>query len=239
VKHLLGREGRAQVSRFVASRPLVALDYDGTLAPIVSDPDRALMSARTESLLREVSRRFPCAIVSGREAAGLRPLLSRVAVARVVGNHGVRGRFSQLVSSWSRSVEASLGGEPGLLLEHKRASLSIHYRAARDRRRARERVMAAVATLEEARLVRGKLVVNVLPARGGHKGEAVSRLRAQLGRRSVIFIGDDVTDEDVFALDADWLLAARVGRSARSRARWFLRSQREVDALLELLLSCR
>jgi trehalose 6-phosphate phosphatase len=89
------------------------------------------------------------------------------------------------------------------------------------------------------RVVAGKLVVNVVPERAPHKGDALLALREK-ERPTAIYVGDDVTDEDVFVLDEPGaLVSARIGRSVRSAAPYYLRDQREMDTLLEVLARAR
>jgi trehalose 6-phosphate phosphatase len=86
----------------------------------------------------------------------------------------------------------------------------------------------------------GKLVVNLLPDGAPHKGIALEELRAREGADTAVFVGDDVTDEDVFELDRPGkLLGIRVGQSRSSAAPFYIRNQLEVDALLERLVACR
>ena len=97
---------------------------------------------------------------------------------------------------------------------------------ARDPRRRRARW----ATV---RLIGGKQVVNILPAGAPHKGLALERARARLGCDTAVYVGDDETDEDVFALDRPGrLLGIRVGRKRSSSAASYVRAQAEIDRLL-------
>jgi trehalose 6-phosphate phosphatase len=86
----------------------------------------------------------------------------------------------------------------------------------------------------------GKLVVNLVPRGAPHKGMALERLRESLHCDTALYVGDDQTDEDVFALDDPGrLLTIRVGEKTTSRASFFLRDQACIDVLLERLLSLR
>jgi trehalose 6-phosphate phosphatase len=243
VKHLFGRDGRAELARFIHAGTLVAFDYDGTLAPIVTDPKAAWMRARTVQLVRAVARRYTCVVVTGRERKDVMRFLDDVPFAHVVGNHGgqLDGRsaspFRKRVASWARRLEAELASVRGIFVEHKSASVSVHWRGAPDEAGARVAIAKAVARIEGARVTPGKKLTNLVPRDAPDKGWAVAHMRERLGCRRVLFAGDDVTDEDVFALRARWLLSVRVGRRLRSAAAWYLRDQREVDRLLEALLT--
>jgi trehalose 6-phosphate phosphatase len=87
------------------------------------------------------------------------------------------------------------------------------------------------------RVVPGKLVVSIVPARAPNKGDAVLDLRSRERADIAIYVGDDATDEDVFRIDQPGrLLGIRIGEAQNSAAAYFLRSQREVDRLLRRLV---
>ncbi len=117
----------------------------------------------------------------------------------------------------------------------------LHYRQAPDKRAARAAIDAAIAALPvPMRLVPGKLVVNLVPAEAPHKGDALQALCARTRAAAALFVGDDVTDEDVFALGSrGGLVGVRVGRSRTSAAPYYIRDQRAVDILLTRLIALR
>jgi len=87
--------------------------------------------------------------------------------------------------------------------------------------------------------VPGKCVLNLVPAQAPHKGEALIDACRRLRCASAIFVGDDVTDEDVFQMKVPRglrVLGVRVGKSASSRAKFYVRGQAEMDELLKVLL---
>lgn len=232
------------LERFAASHPAVVLDYDGTLAPIVAEPRRAFMRPSTRDLLRQVAHRYPTAILTGRTRADVSRLLSGVDVAKIVGSHGSdwgrsTARMESLVSSWRAVVERSLRHVQGVTIEDKRCSLALHYRQSRNKRRARAAIAHSIRDLAGVRVVPGKLVINLLPERALHKGMALARLRQILDRRTAIYAGDDVTDEDVFALREPDVLAVRVGKSRDTQARFYIPRQRDIDRFLRALITAR
>jgi trehalose 6-phosphate phosphatase len=129
----------------------------------------------------------------------------------------------------------------GVDVEDKRFSLAVHYRRSRRKRDARKAIYDTVNALPfRMRTIPGKLVVNVVPERAPHKGDALLELRAKEGADTAIYVGDDATDEDVFMLDQPGrLLSIRVGLARSSSASYFLRNQREIDALLARLARLR
>jgi trehalose 6-phosphate phosphatase len=245
MRYLLARANRDVLEQFACSRTLLGFDYDGTLAPIVRDPDRAALRPSTRRLLREVARAYPCVVISGRSRADVRRRLRGILLAEVIGNHGgepwhASARARREVRRWLTRLQDRLGGIPGVVIEDKGLSLSVHYRRAREKSRARARILAAAARLREASVKAGKLVVNVLPAGAPDKGQALVRTRALLGCDTAVYLGDDETDEDVFALDQPGqLLAVRVGRKQGSSAAYYIRRQTEIDRVLKSLLGSR
>ncbi len=242
MKWVLGREGRATLARFTRRRLLVALDFDGTLAPIVADPARAAPRARTRAALRRVAARYPCVVISGRSRRDLLPRLRGLGLRQVIGNHGGEPspRARQLrarVRRWRASLSRSLRGLAGVTIEDKGLSLAVHYRGAPDLARARGRIQDAASRLAGSRTLGGKCVVNVVPREAAHKGAALEAERLRLGCDAAVYVGDDETDEDVFADRARGRLGIRVGRAAASRAGYYLRDQGQVDLLLEALAS--
>jgi len=219
----------------------VAFDYDGVLAPLVTAPDGRAMRPATLGLLREVARRYPVAVVSGRAFRDLSRLVPGRGIIRV-GNHGfelgraipVPRRVLSQVAEWEGEVTRRLGGTGGWHVEHKRSTLSIHYGMGRDWRQVERAVRAAGRALPGARLLPGKKVLNVIPSSFPTKGDAVRRLLSRLRLDVALFLGDDLTDEDVFRVGEPMVVGVRVGAGA-SLARWRLRSQEDVDEVLERL----
>jgi trehalose 6-phosphate phosphatase len=118
--------------------------------------------------------------------------------------------------------------------------LALHYRQARERTSTRRAVLAAARSLHNVRLVGGKLVVNCLVPDAPHKGLAVERERLHFACDTVIYVGDDETDEDVFQIDRPGqLLSVRVGLKRSSAASYYIRSQAEIDKLLQTLVAAR
>lgn len=246
MRYLLGARTREILAQYAWSKVLLAFDFDGTLAPIVRVPGDAALRSATRRLLRELCARYPCAVISGRSRDDLRSRLDGVPVPYLVGNHGIEPsqdllRFEIATAALRERVSATLGDEPGVEIEDKRYSLAIHYRRARSKSSARAAIARSVATLGgSVRNIGGKFVVNVLPEGAPHKGIALEALRDRHGADTAIYVGDDATDEDVFALDRPGrLLCVRVGRSSRSHAAYYLRDQRDVDRLLRELVRLR
>jgi trehalose 6-phosphate phosphatase len=180
-------------------------------------------------------------VISGRAQPDTLRRLRGVGVHQVVGNHGAElqrasRRLLAQVRRWRPALAERLAWLPGVRIEDKRFSLAVHYRRSGDKGRARAAILAAAAGLGDVRLVGGKQVVNILPAGARDKGAALERERSRRRCATAIYVGDDETDEDVFGLDRpEQLLTIRVGRRRGSAAAYYIRSQREIDALLRAL----
>jgi len=245
VKDILLARHRPALERLAHARALLAFDYDGVLAPLVRDPDGARMRPSTRRLLVRVARAWPVAVVSGRAYAHTARLTEGL-VPVVVGNHGyelghartVPPSVLRQVGRWRDALARDLEGVRGVFIEDKRSTLSVHYGLERRWRSVEEAVHREAARLDGARLVRGKKVLNVIPAGFPDKGDAIRALLRKLGLETALYAGDDVTDEDAFALGPPLVLGVRVG-PGRSRAPFRLSTQDRIDELLEILLELR
>jgi trehalose 6-phosphate phosphatase len=242
MKSLLAPQNRPVLRRMTRGRVLLAFDFDGTLAPIVAEPARAHLRPRTRSLLADVARKYPCVVISGRNRADVVRRVAGIPLHQVLGNHGIEPSPAlpaarRAVRRWLACLEPRLEGVAGIVFDNKGATLAIHYRKSRNRPAALKAILAATADLSEARVLKGLLVVDLLPKGAPNKASALQFEMRRLHCRSALYLGDDQTDEDVFALSQRLpLLAVRVGRRPRSLAPYYLAGQADVDALLMKLV---
>jgi trehalose 6-phosphate phosphatase len=244
MKNILS-EGQAAIERVARERMVIVFDFDGTLAPLVPDPDEARMGDSTRTLLRLVALLHPCAVISGRARADVTRRLEGVPLVAIVGNHGaeagrgpVDGTVRARVAGWAESARSRLRGVPGVEIEDKGLSLAVHYRRAADPEAAERAVAKATRALKGARVFRGHAVVNVVPPSLHDKGAALARVLSRVGRSTAMYVGDDTTDEDAFR-SASVEVSVRVGHSTGSAAAYFVPSQPDVDDLLRCLVRCR
>ena len=243
--YLFSQPNHDLLEMFAWSNVLLAFDYDGTLAPLVNEPAHATMRASTRRLLARASQLYPCVVITGRAKADALARLGNVEVCRVVGNHGAEpsphgDAIRRRVRRWLPVLKARLAHRQGVRIEDKGFSVAVHYRHARERNATRRAVLTAARSLKDVRLVGGKLVVNMLVPDAPHKGLALERERTHFGCDTVIYVGDDETDEDVFQIDRPGqLLSIRVGRKRTSAAPYYIRNQAEIDRLLEALVAVR
>lgn len=246
MKRILTADNIDVLAQFAWTHGLVAFDFDGTLAPIVEDRTLSCLRPRTRVLLDRVAKLYPCAVIANRTRADVLSRLEGITVKHIVGNHGIESAdsnesFENEIASILPKIEESLRHEQGVDIENKRHSIAIHYHRSRRKMAARATILAAIAAQENSlRVIPGKLVINVTPNNAPNKGDALLSLRELEGADIALYVGDDVTDEDVFQLDQPGrLLCIRVGHSRRSAAPWCLRDQREMDILLETLVELR
>lgn len=245
MKNILLPAHRRILEQFARSNVLLAFDFDGTLTPIVTLPERAHLRPATSRLLGDLTNLYPCVVISGRARAGVLERLRDIPVHGVVGNHGIEpwgasARLKKTVERWRPLLEERLSRLRGVSIEDKVFSISVHYRLSREKRKARAAIMEAAAALNDVRVIGGALVINLLPRDAPHKGIALERERERLGCDRAIYVGDDETDEDVFALrPSARFLTIRVGASPSSAAAYYLQGQAGVDGLMRHLLLAR
>ncbi|EGJ12120.1 MULTISPECIES: trehalose-phosphatase [Rubrivivax] len=245
-RHLFSPEGHAAFDALCRRDPLLAFDFDGTLAPIVARPEDARISAALSRRLAQLAARRPLAIVTGRAVDDVRPRLG-FEPGWIVGNHGAENTIEPASAETLQALDTLrqrlADAEPalaaaGVRIEDKQHSFALHYRLARDRDAALAEIDARLGTLDTGlRRFGGKCVVNVVGADAPDKADAVFSLVAAAGCDSALFVGDDLNDEVVFERAPLHWLTLRVGREPTSQARFFLDSQSEVAQLLEQLLA--
>ncbi len=242
MRYLFGPGGARRLAALVATDPLFAFDFDGTLAPLTEQPSRAHMRPGTRRRLTRLARRHPVVIISGRALADVEPRFAGIPVAGATGNHGLEPwaelpELERLVAGWRERLEAELGHLPGVMIQDKHWSLTIDYRHAPDLERTAKIIQDLCLRLPRARLLGGRHAdYNIAPDGPVNKGTALTKYLQKFRRRTALYVGDDRTDEDVFRLSNEDLMSVRVGDRRGSAAAFFLREQPEIDRLLTLLL---
>ena len=184
-------------------------------------------------------------MISGRALADISARVAGIGARHVFGNHGLEwsggtSRPRAQVRRWVHQLTEPLTGHPGVVIEDKTHSVSVHYRSAPDQARALRFILPIVRMLPDVRVISGAAAVNLLPKDGANKGIALRRALDASGCETAIYVGDDETDEDAFAaLEPDKLLSIRIGPSATSRARYHIESQQSIDLLLRALIEAR
>lgn len=246
--YLLAGKGRRELEGLAKGRSLYAFDFDGTLAKIVSNPDAARLGRSVRFWLETLAKRAPTAVISGRSLSDLRSRIG-TSVPYLIGNHGSEGphvvqedmrHIRETCHRWAQLITDRFQAEldqSGVFIETKSYSFSFHYRTVEQRDKARTLISRIVTELSPPpRIVPGKSVVNVMPTTARHKGTALQECMRQLGCATALYVGDDATDEDVFALRDPRVLTVRIGKKNASSARFFLTRQSEIAQVLRLIV---
>ncbi|MBK5265824.1 MAG: trehalose-phosphatase [Acidimicrobiia bacterium] len=224
-------------------RLLVACDYDGTLSPIVDDPSTAIPHAPAVVALVELAelKDVGAAIVSGRSLRTLATFVKTPPSVVLIGDHGawpsvVDSEAGQMVAAISEALSAVAADFDGAVVEPKSLGAAFHYRHVSDKDQA-SAAARAVATRFGARVIEGKQVVELVLGEGD-KGAAIRRLQLRESYDCIVFFGDDVTDEDVFAVLGDDDVGVKVG-DGPTLARYRVADPVEVAQSLEILVAER
>lgn len=198
----------------------VFLDYDGTLTPIVDDPDAAVLSDPARQAIARLAEVVPVAVVSGRDRADVE---SRVGLADLIyaGSHGFDiagpgwthrhpgGAEAQpALAAAASSIEAEIGAVPGAIVERKAYAVAVHFRMVEPGLvpTIDAAVDAALAAYPGLRRTTGKMIFELRPDVAWDKGAALLFLldHLHLNRPDVapIYVGDDDTDEDALRVVA-------------------------------------
>ncbi|KAF5740213.1 trehalose-phosphate phosphatase C isoform X1 [Tripterygium wilfordii] len=213
------------VSSSKGKQIVMFLDYDGTLSPIVEDPDRAFMTKEMREAVRDVARYFPTAIVTGRcrdKVCGFVKLPGLY----YAGSHGMdikgpskctynednQGVLFQPASEYLPMIEEvyktlleCTKSIPGVKVENNKFCASVHYRCVDENMWGglAEQVRVVINNYPKLRLTEGRKVLEIRPTIKWDKGKALEFLLESFGYADSndvlpIYIGDDRTDEDAF-----------------------------------------
>jgi len=210
-----------------APRLIVALDFDGTLAPFADDPSEvgALPGSWAAVLTLQRAKDTEVVLVSGRPLGSLAAVTHAPAEMALVGSHGVEwrvdGHDEAALTDDEVARVARIGAAldevgtrfPGVVIEHKPAGHGVHTRRV-SAEVAAEANAAASRVAHDADadvLERGGKDIVEFAVRHVTKGDAIARLRDLRGADAVFFAGDDVTDEDGFRVLGDGDVGVKVG----------------------------
>ncbi|MBP1325715.1 trehalose 6-phosphate synthase/phosphatase [Leucobacter exalbidus] len=248
-----------RIRRLAAAPQLtVAIDFDGTVAPLVKRPADARILPRAQQAL-DVLREAPgvqVVLLTGRSLAGLAEtqvasdgwIISGSHGAELMGLPGTTGvetlapptdEEREALQRAQRRVHRALGQVPGVRFEEKPFGFAVHTREVKDEIEAEELLTAAVEIGEAAGLhTRAGKRVREMSVRESNKGDVLNRIRAALPLAPVLFLGDDVTDEDAFAVLGHDDLGIKVG-DGETAATQRVADPASVAAVLAMLAELR
>lgn len=237
----------------------VFLDYDGTLTPIVATPDLAVLSQEMRETIKALSGYYKVSIVSGRATDDVRGKVQLDGIF-YAGSHGFEivdpagkveiSKEAQAARPMIDEVHAKLSARlkdvEGALVEHVKYTISAHYRLVSDADfpRVENAVEDILKEYSGLRKTSGKKVFEIRPKIDWHKGKAVEWILNVLeyhpDKHMVIYVGDDVTDEDAFAAlegKGFGILVAETPRA--SKARYVIKDTQDVKKVLESLIGMK
>lgn len=229
------------------SRILLLLDFDGTLAPIVKEPSKAVLPAKIKQWLTKLSSRkgIKVGIVTGRSLEDIR---KRVGLKNLIyaANHGMEifynGKFllrkglayKKPLRVLAGELRDSLSNIAGVIVENKGLSVAVHFRKTNVKRRpAVKKIVKKLSKpyLEKHKLqlTTGKMILEIRPAKLWNKGKAVLWIWTRLSPKyTPIYIGDDATDEEAFKALRPHGSTIRIGKRKNSHAELFINSIEEI-----------
>jgi len=246
-----------QINKF--NRFFICLDYDGTLTPIISHPDEAVLSGNMKTILDDISNigNTYVTIVTGRSYTDIR---QRVMLDNIyyAANHGfeihgpdISRTFTD--SQWQMKLQemcsvlnTNLNRYKGVWIEPKGLTASVHFRQADENEldNIEESFFEVLKNYENYFISKGKKVFEIRNTSEWNKGKAVSFLGRYLfgdaWEKTVftMYIGDDTTDEDAFRLIKKFGTGIKVtGKEFNNtHARYFLRTVSQVEDFLSWFL---
>jgi trehalose 6-phosphate phosphatase len=211
-------DGLQALDVIAGRRPAVFFDFDGTLSEIVEKPDAARLVAGAAEALTSLAAQCPVAVLSGRDLADVRQRIGLPGIwyagshgFELTGPDGAHHENAEAAASIpvleraSAELADQLGHIPGVVVEHKRFGVAVHYRNA-----ARDRIGEVAAAVRRAgqrtalRVTTGREVIELRPDVDWDKGKTLRwvldnvRDDERPGPLSPIYLGDDITDEDAF-----------------------------------------
>ena len=211
-------DGLAALDLVTERRPAVFFDFDGTLSEIVNDPDSARLADGAADALTALSAQCPVAILSGRDLADVRQRIGLPGLwyagshgFELTGPDGAHHQNAEAAASVPVLAQAAaeladeLGDIPGVVVEHKRFGVAVHYRnAERDRVGEVAAAVRRVGQRTALRVTTGREVIELRPNIDWDKGKTLNwvldyiRDNEGSGPLLPIYLGDDITDEDAF-----------------------------------------
>lgn len=240
-----------QISEFPGC--FLILDFDGTLSAIAQTPARAFLPKKTQRLIKKISLLIPIAVVSGRKLSDIK---KRVMICGLIyaGNHGLEWEIDGQVGSKKipalqrralsvvkkRLLELEKNF-PGVILEDKKLSMSLHYRLLKKNLEKKlltsfRKILLPFQKSSFLKIIHGKKVLEIRPILPWNKGDMVNFLRKKIGLKLLpIYLGDDSTDEDAFAALRNGL-TIKVGYSKNSLAKYYCAHVKEAYSFLNWLV---
>lgn len=237
--------------------PVLFLDYDGTLTPIVNRPEAAVISDEMKEMLKKCADKFKVAAVSGRDMDDLK---DKIKLKNLIyaGSHGFRisgpddlykehektNEILPKLDKMQKTLEKDFPEiDDGIQVERKRYAIAVHYRNASESSvpEIKKEVNKVLENHPGFKTGEGKKIVEIKPDVDWHKGKAVNWILEELNASDTnkyvpIYIGDDITDEDAFEAIKDSGIGILVGyHGSSTNAKYRLKNVYQVRVFLQKL----
>lgn len=264
--HLLWSNWSSVRERLIAAKQLLLfLDYDGTLVALADHPAEAKITPRTRDLLQRLANQpgVYVTLLSGRSLSDLRNIVE-ISKAWYIGNHGLELEASllhhvnplawthqSLLQEIAQQLKRALSSVPGAWLEDKTLTLSVHYRCVPETdwmhvKNIFYQILRHYQEKHQVYVTSGKSVFEVRPPVRWNEGMIINwlltRQLALSGEESslAIYLGDDLADEDTFAMLKPRGVTVAVGPSTPlTQAQYYVKTPSDVQRLLRLILGIR
>jgi trehalose 6-phosphate phosphatase len=178
-------------------------DIDGTISRIVARPEEATVSVLARRSLEALATRLALvAVVTGRDAATARQIVGADGIT-YIGNYGLdsEGFEPGMISSAESEARDHLASAPCVEIESKGVSFAAHYRNCPEPEAVRRFILeelVPVAARYGARVIEGKMVVELVPGSLPDKASAILNLARRHRLNGIVYLGDDIGDIPVF-----------------------------------------
>jgi len=246
------------LQKIINKKPAIFLDYDGTLTPIVDNPDEAYLSDDMRSIVKKLAERTQVCMVSGRAVQKVKDFVQLENLV-YAGSHGFnitgpdnlhlepKGGKNALedLTDIEINLQNSLGKIENVAFERKKYALTVHYRNVKNKKdvaHIKEEVNKAVHDFENVKFEKGRKLLEIKPNVNWHKGKAILWIMEKLGLNEEdyipFYIGDDVTDEDGFYALCDKGITIKVNsHGKKTYADYKLENVEEVKIFLDTMKS--
>lgn len=240
--------GQQQLKAFLNLKNdvLFAFDFDGTLAPIVDDPNNAVMTPEVFERIGLLAQRKKTVILTGRSVEDVKKRLPSE-VFNIIGSHGMEGHpdvsdeflvsAKKTATTWKAQLSSQTDGLHRVWIEDKGFSLAVHYRMRASSHDLPAKIQNICRSLSPApEIILGKNVINLIPNGMPNKLGAILAVMKSQKLKKAFFIGDDITDEFIFAAKNKDIFSIKVGSNPHLSAEYYINTQPEIQRLLDFLL---
>ncbi len=237
-------------------RLFLFFDFDGTLVPIQNDPSSCWLDSNIKQYIKKILNQnlAHVAVLSGRSLVDLK---KRINIKDIYygGNHGLELEGPDLkfihpevkpllktIKNTREIIQKSIYSLPGVFVEDKKLSFTLHFRMADKIGKSTAKSIFKKIILKDLynmplKVLKGKMVLEVAPRIDWDKGRAVLYILDKFKNKFIpIFIGDDITDETAFSALKGKGITIRVGRSTKTNAKYYIRSQKEIDKFFKNIM---